>query len=109
MISLDARSGYHQVNIRPCDQDSLAFSTSCGKNKIFKVVPFGHKNVPVLYTIMMQTLCEDWLILIAETKNGILIVNPPSTILCDDKIITDDILLFSNHEHTLLHYFSYIS
>ena len=42
---------------------------------------------------MMQTLHEEWLILFAETKNNISIVNPPTTIICDDNIIMNDILL----------------
>ena len=43
---------------------------------------------------MMQTLHEEWLILFAETKNNISIVNPPTTFNCDDNIIMNDVLLF---------------
>ena len=43
---------------------------------------------------MMQTLHEEWLILFAETKNNISIVNPPTTFICDDNIIMNDVLLF---------------
>ena len=109
MISFDARSGYHQVKVRPCDQGKLAFFPPCGKKKTFKGMPFGPKNAPSFYTVMMQSLREKLLILFAETKNSISILNPPSTIICDDKIIMDDIIPFSNHDPTLLHYFLYVS
>ena len=94
MISFDARSGYHQVKVRPCDQGKLAFPPPCGKKKTFKGMPFGPKNAPSFYTAMMQSLREKLLILFAETKNSISILNPPSTIICDEKIIMDDIITF---------------
>ena len=71
-------------------------------------MPFGPKNALAFYTAMMQTLRKEWLILFAEMKNSISIINPPTTIICDDKFIMNDILLFSNHNPTLLHYFSCI-
>ena len=40
---------------------------------------------------MMHTLREEWLFLFFETKSWILINNPPATIICDDKIIMNDI------------------
>ena len=42
-ISLDARSGYHQIRVRKRDQEKLAFFTPSGKKKTFKVIPFGPK------------------------------------------------------------------
>ena len=94
MISFDARSGYHQVKVRPCDQGKLAFPPPCGKKKTFKGMPFGPKNAPSFYTAMMQSLREKLLILFTETKNSISILNPPSTIICDEKIIMYDIITF---------------
>ena len=61
-------------------------------------MPFYPKNAPAFYTTMIQTLREEWLILFAETKNSILIVNPPAAIICDDKIIMNNTLLFSNYK-----------
>ena len=58
---------------------------------------------------MMQFLREDWIILFQETKHNIVMTNSPSNIVCDDRIIIDDILLFSNHVSTILHYFSCVA
>ena len=58
---------------------------------------------------MIQNLREEWLILFAESKNSISIVNPPVTVICDDKFIMDYIFLVSNHGPTFLHYLSCIS
>ena len=49
------------------------------------------------------------MILFTEINNSISTVNLPATIICDDKIIMDDILLFPNHDTTLIRYFSCIS
>ena len=57
----------------------------------------------------MQILRKDWIPLFAETKSTILISNLPSTLICDDKIIIDDILPYFNHIPILLRYFSFIA
>ena len=72
-------------------------------------MPFGPKNAPAFYTAMMQFLRDDWTILFNETRNTINLSNSPTNIVCDDRIIIDDILLFSNHIPTLLHYFSCVA
>ena len=66
-------------------------------------MPFGPKNAPELYTVMMQILRDDWIALFNETRHSIVDENSPKTIVCDDKIFIDDILLYSNHIPTLLH------
>ena len=109
IISLDARSGYHQISVRFCDCEKLAFFTPCGKKKTYKVMTFGPKNEHTFYTAMIQILCEEWLLLFVETKITITTNNLPSTLVCDDKIVMDNILLYSNHSTTLLHYFSCIA
>ena len=58
-ISLDARSGYHQIRVRECDQEKLAFFTPDGKKKCFVVIPFGPKNTPAFYTSMMRILHDE--------------------------------------------------
>ena len=55
-ISLNARSSYHHIKVRPCDQEKLAFFTPNSKNKCFVVILFGPKNVPAIYTAMMRIL-----------------------------------------------------
>ena len=72
-------------------------------------MPFGPKNAPAFYTAMMQFLRADWTTLFNETKHVINVSNSPTTIVCNDRIIIDDILLFSNHIPTLLHYFSCVA
>ena len=49
------------------------------------------------------------MILFTEIDSSISIVNPPATIICDNEIIMDDILLFPKHDTTVIHYFSCIS
>ena len=47
-ISLDARSGYHQIGVREFDQENLAFFTPEVKKKLFVIMPFRPKNTPAL-------------------------------------------------------------
>ena len=58
---------------------------------------------------MMQFLRADWTALFNETQYTIKLSDSPSTIICNNRIIIDDILLFSNHTPILLHYFSCIA
>ena len=58
---------------------------------------------------MMHFLRDDWTILFNVTRHTINLSNSPTNIVCDDRIIIDDILLFSNHIPTLLHYFSCVA
>jgi hypothetical protein len=45
-ISLDARSGYHQIAVRECGQDKLAFFSPDKEKWTWKVMPFGPHNAP---------------------------------------------------------------
>ena len=65
-ISLNVRSGYHQIRVRKIDQENLAFFTLDGENKTFKVIPFGPKNTPAFYTTMIQFLRGEWIMLFNE-------------------------------------------
>ena len=96
-VSLDARSGYHQIRVRNCDQEKLAFFTLSGEKKTYNVLPFGPTNDPGYYTAMMQSLRKEWLLLFATTKYLVRVTSPTIEIMCADKIIIDDILLYSNH------------
>ena len=108
-ISLDVRSGYRQIRVRKCDQEKLAFFTPSREKKTYEVLPFGPTNEPSFYTAMMQTLRKEWLLLYADSKHLITIYSAPVTIICNDKIIIDDILLYSNNVNTLIHYFSCVA
>ena len=61
IMSLDVRSGYHQIRVRKCDQEKLTLFTPDGKKKTYTVMPFGPKNAPVFYTAMIQILRDDWI------------------------------------------------
>ena len=108
-ISLDARSGYHQIRVRKCDQERLAFFTPSGEKGTYKVLLFGSTNAQYFYTAMIQSLRKEWLLLYADTKHLIHLDSSPVTIICNDKIIIDDFLLYSNNLNTLIHYFSCVT
>ena len=108
-ISLDTRTGYHQLRVRKCDQEKLTFFTPSGEKKTYDVLPFVPKNTPSFYTAMMQTLRKIWLLLYTEIKHLLHLDSAPVTIMCNEKIFIDDILLYSNNVKTLIHYFSCVT
>ena len=57
----------------------------------------------------MQTLHKDWLLLFADTKYLICETLDPDKVIYNDRIIIDDILLYSKHVLTLLHYVSCVA
>jgi hypothetical protein len=95
-ISLDARQGYHQISVRPSDQGKLVFFSPDRKKYTFKVMPFGPKNAPAVYTAMMQKMQDEWDALFND-----LYPNAPHK---GCHVIIDDILLFSSNIPTLLNY-----
>ena len=109
IIFLDTRSCYHKISVRRYDREKLAFFTLSGEKKTYKVLPFGPTNDPVFYTAMIQALRKELLLLFADTKHVIRLNSAPVSIICNDKIIIDDILLYSNHVNTLIHYFSCVA
>ena len=72
-------------------------------------MPFGPKNAPVFYTSMMWFLRDEWILFFNETRHIISLSNSPAKVICNDSIIIDDALLFSNHTPTLLYYFSRVA
>ena len=57
----------------------------------------------------MQSWRKEWLLLYSDTKYLIHLNSDPVTIICNDKIIIDDILLYFNSVNTLIHYFSSVT
>ena len=100
-ISLDARSGYHQIKVRPCDQGKLALFTPNSKNKCFVVILFGPKNVPAVYTAMMRILKDKWIILFNNTKHIVISDLFYTNTFCNSHKNIDDTLIYSNHISTL--------
>ena len=109
IISLDIRSGYHQIGVRKCDQEKLAFFNPSGEMKEYEILPFGPTNALSFYTAMMQSLRKEWLLLYADTKHLIHLDSAPVTFIWNEKIIIDDILFYSNSVNTLIHYFSCVT
>ena len=58
---------------------------------------------------MMQYLRKEWLLLFADIKHDISFNSTPVSVVCNDNIIIDDILLYSNHVNTLINYFSCVA
>ena len=65
-ISVDAKSGYHQIAVREKDQDKLAFYLPNDTKETFTVMPFGPKNAPACYTVLMYYMRLEWEALFAE-------------------------------------------
>ena len=58
-ICLDAAQGYHQVRVRACDMEKLAFFAPNGKKYTFTVMPFGPRNAPTFYTLITRIIQEE--------------------------------------------------
>ena len=69
-------------------------------------MPFGSKNALTFYTIMIKVLQKECIILFNDIKHVVQFYTPLVNIYCNSKTIIDDILLYSNHILTLLHFFS---
>ena len=95
-ISLDARSGYHQISVHPADRCKLAFFGPDGKKYTFKVMPFGPRNAPPVYTAMMRQLDDEW--------EALFDFRFPKAKPRGCRVIVDDILLWSSHTQELLGY-----
>ncbi|GFV93573.1 retrovirus-related Pol polyprotein from transposon 297 [Trichonephila clavipes] len=53
MSTLDLKSGYHQVEVNPADQDKTAFVCSFGTFR-YKRMPFGLRNAPATFQRLMD-------------------------------------------------------
>lgn len=102
-ISVDAKSGYHQIAVRAKDQEKLAFYLPDDTKETFTVMPFGPKNAPACYTVLMYFMRLEWEALFAE-KFPELSGHTVEVHLVQhgDKQIVDDILLYSNCAVVLL-------
>ena len=97
-ISLDNKTGYHQIGVRYADQSKLAFFGPDGKKYTFTVMPFGPRNAPAFYTCMMLIFRGEYDSLFKERR-------PNDTAHKGSRTIIDDILLWSTSLDTLLAYF----
>ncbi|GFW19962.1 hypothetical protein TNCV_866681 [Trichonephila clavipes] len=54
MSALDLKSGYHQVDVNPADQDKTAFVCPSGTFR-YKRMPFGLRNAPANFHSVLWT------------------------------------------------------
>jgi hypothetical protein len=94
-IALDNKTGYHQIAVRFSDQEKLAFFAPNDKKYCFGVMPFGPRNAPAFYTCMMHLFKGEWTELFRSR-------HPTDTSHLGDRIIIDDILLWSTLIASLL-------
>jgi hypothetical protein len=97
-ISLDNKTGYHQISVRFYDQEKLAFFGPDHKKYTLVVMPFGPRNDPAFYTAMMGIFQDEWTALFLHRY-------PTDHSHRGSRVIIDDILLWSTVIDTLLNYF----
>ncbi|MHA7856433.1 reverse transcriptase family protein, partial [Marinobacter shengliensis] len=106
-ISVDCKSGFHQISVRHSDRNKLCFVGPGSILYTFNVMPFGPVNAPACYTVLMFLMRQEWQALFQERFPDLdesLIKT--KLIQSGDRQIVDDILLFSNDPFALILYFS---
>jgi hypothetical protein len=85
---LDCPQGYHQVIVRKCDRDKLAFAGPNGTIWRYRVMPFGPVNGPAIFIGMMLDICQEWQH--EAVRRGLVISESLNT-----RIIVDDLFNFA--------------
>jgi hypothetical protein len=98
-ISLDNKTGDHQISVGDKYHEKLAFFGPNHKKYTFTMMHFGPRNAPAFYTCMMQVFQDKW-------KALFLFPYPSKTSHLGSRIIIHDILLWATLLPSLLNYFS---
>jgi hypothetical protein len=116
-IKLDLRAGYHQIRMRPEDEDKTAFKTYHGHFQ-FWVMPFGLINAPATFQCIMNSIFAPFLRkCIIVFLDDILIYNPSWSLHLTHFRMVFDILRESQFfikiskcefGHTSIHYLGHI-
>ena len=102
IISLDNKTGYHQISVRAIDRPKLAFFAPDGKKYTFGVLPFGPRNGPAYYTAMMTFLQGEWNCLFKSRHSDF--CGP--AFHHGSRVIIDDTILWSTRIPVVLKYFT---
>lgn len=97
-ISVDAKTGYHQISVDEGSQEKLAFMGPDNKKYCYLVMPFGPKNAPAVYTAMIIILKQEYDALFKERY-------PSKVDSVGNKNIMDDALIWSTEAMVCLFYF----
>ena len=97
-ISVDGKTGYHQIAVAENDQEKLAFMGPDLEKYCYTVMPFGPRNAPAVYTAMMRIMNTEVVTLFNSRYPGS--INRVGT-----KNIIDDSLFWSTEPMTCLCYF----
>ena len=54
-IIVDSAQGYHQIRVRECDKDKLAFFAPDDEKYTWEVMPFGPTNAPTFFTAKIMS------------------------------------------------------
>ena len=105
-ISVDAKSGFHQISVRHSDREKLCFAGPNGLLVTFNVMPFGPLNGPACCSALMCLMRQEWQALFRERFPELTDTDIETAFIqSGDRQIVDDILIFSNDPTTLLLYF----
>ena len=104
-ITVDAKKGYHNITVRECDVEKLAFFGSDNNKYGLRIMPFGPFNAPSFYSCMMGGFKAEWYLFFIEelrditTVKGMLCTHKVS--LIDGNVYIDNVKLTSGTKSSI--------